>query len=146
MGQAQHFDQGQNWKAKNAASIRLRVGDGQKHAVETRHGEPALSAEQRRAAEDRREVQRAELAKSREAQDARRRGAVRDKRADDRTAERDHTPAGWKPANQRQGGQRYSDPLSAENDPRRKGERERNQAQAAGQGKPKRRRIVRPGN
>lgn len=145
MGQAQNFEQGQNWKAKNAASIRLRVGDGRKHAVESRKVEPALTDAQRRAAEDAREAQRVALAKQREAQEARRRGAARDKRADDRTAERDHTPAGWKAANQRQGG-RYSDPLAAENDPRRQAaERERQQAKLTGPQK-KKRRIVRPGN
>lgn len=146
MGQAQNFEQGQNWKAKNAASIRLRVGDGRKHAVESRQVEPALTDAQRHAAEDAREAQRIALSKQREAQEARRRGAARDKRADDRTAERDHTPAGWKPANQRQGERRYSDPLSAESDPRRQAaERERQQNKLTGLPK-KKRRIVRPGN
>lgn len=145
MGQAQHFEQGENWKAKNAASIRLRVGDGRKHAVETRQVAPELDEQQRRAAEQLREGQRAALSKQREAAEARRRGAAREKRADDRAAERDHTPSGWQPANQRQGQRRYSDPLARENDPRRQAA-ERERQQVKGQSKPKKRRIIRPGN
>lgn len=142
MGQAQHYDQGQNWKAKNAASIRLRVGDGRKHEVQTRQVETAMSDEQRQAAEGMRESQRQSFAKQREAQEARRRAAANDKRADDQSAERDHTPDGWKPANQRQGQQRYRDPLARANDPRRKAdvERQRNPQRK------KKRRAIRPGN
>jgi hypothetical protein len=142
MGQAQHFEQGQNWKAKNAASIRLRVGDGQKHAVETRQVESQLTDEQRREAERKREEHRAGIAKQRQAQEARRRGDAREKRADDLTAERDHTPDGWKPANRRA----YSDPLAQQNDPRRKADAEKRRDQQTRPRKPKKRRVIRPGS
>lgn len=116
MAQAQHFEQGQNWRAKNAASIKLRAGDGRKHPVEVRAVDEKQTEEQLAEAARRRDAERARIDAKREAAEAARRGAARERRADDRAAERYHTPAGWVPANPRSD---YSDPMSRVNDPRR---------------------------
>lgn len=116
MAQAQHFEQGQNWRAKNAASIKLRAGDGRKHPVEVRAADEQLTEEQLADAAKRRDAERARIDAKREAAEAARRGAARERRADDRAAARSHTPAGWVPANQRND---YFDPMSRANDPRR---------------------------
>lgn len=135
MGQAQHFDQGQNWKAKNAASIKLRAGDGRKHEVTVRDSGVHLTDAEIAEAAARRDTERARLDAERAAQEAARRGRAREQRADTKTASKDHTPSGWVPANKRTD---YSDPLARANDPRRPGP-----ATTKGQ---KKRRAIRPGN
>lgn len=114
MGEAQNFEQGSNWKAKNAASIRLRVGDGRKHPVRTSSTVPALSPEQQERADRLRAQERERLAKERQARAGRAHGARREAALDARHAEKDHTPEGWVPANRRG----YVDPLSRAADPR----------------------------
>jgi hypothetical protein len=117
MAQAQHFEQGSNWKAKNAASIRLRVGDGKKHAVAESIVDPALSHTDRVRAEAIRDSERSRLAREREAREGRERGAHRDAAMDAKHASRDHTPEGWVPANRRG----FVDPLASAADPRPRG-------------------------
>lgn len=113
MGEARGFEQGTNWKAKNAASIRLRVGDGRKHPVRSSSVE-ALSPTQQEQADRLREQERQRFEKERQARQGRARGARREAALDARHAEKDHTPEGWVPANQRG----YVDPLSRAADPR----------------------------
>ena len=117
MGQAQHFEQGSNWKAKNAASIKLRAGDGKKHEVTESRVEPSLTPAERERALARREQERARIAKARQAREGRNRGARRDTEMDAKHASGDHTPAGWVPANRRG----FVDPLSRAADPRPSG-------------------------
>lgn len=114
MGEAQNFEQGTNWRAKNAASIKLRVGDGRKHPVHTSSTPQALSPEQRERAEKLRAQERERLAKEQQARVGRNRGARHEAALDARHAKKDHTPEGWVPANQRG----YVDPLSRAADPR----------------------------
>lgn len=114
MSEVRGFEQGTNWKAKNAASIRLRAGDGRKHPVRSTHATSSLSAAEKELADERRERERERLAKERQAREARDRGAHREAAMDARHADRDHTPAGWVPANRRG----YVDPLSTAADPR----------------------------
>lgn len=114
MGDARGFEQGTNWKAKNAASIRLRVGDGKKHPVRSSDGAPRLTPEEQQRADMRREQERERIAKERQARAGRARGQRREAGLDARHAERDHTPKGWVPANRRG----YVDPLSQAADPR----------------------------
>lgn len=78
MAQAQHFEQGSNWRAKNAASIRLRVGDGKKHSVAESSVDPALTPSEREGADARRQLERERLAREHQAREARERGARRD--------------------------------------------------------------------
>jgi hypothetical protein len=114
MAQAQHFEQGSNWKAKNAASIRLRVGDGKKHPVAESSVDPALTPSERESADARRQLERERLAREHQAREGRERGARRDAAMDAKHASKDHTPAGWVPANRRG----FVDPLSQAADPR----------------------------
>lgn len=113
MGEARKFEQGTNWKAKNAASIRLRVADGRKHPVRSSPLE-ALSPQQRAQADQRRDRERERLEKEQQARVGRARGERREALLDSRHAEKNHTPEGWVPANQRG----YVDPLSRAADPR----------------------------
>lgn len=115
--EASNFEQGTNWKAKNAASIKLRSGDGKKHPVRTVQDEPKLSQSESDQANARRAKERERLEKASQAKAARQRGAQREKKMDARHAEKDHTPHGWVPANQRA----YVDPFSRAEDPRRSG-------------------------
>lgn len=112
--EAQHFEQGTNWKARNAASIKLRVGDGKKHPVQARSADPSMTPEELERADARREQARSQLERERQAAEARARGARREAALDARHASRDHTPPGWVPANRRG----YIDPLSNATDPR----------------------------
>lgn len=113
--ESQNFDRGTNWKAKNAASIKLRSGDGKKHPVEVRTA-PTLTGEERARAEQVRAAEQDRIARQRQAREAAARGEQRDARAEARHAERDHTPEGWVPANRRG----FVDPLSRAADPRPK--------------------------
>jgi len=117
MGQAQHFEQGSNWKAKNAASIRLRLGDGRKHPVQQSTAESAMTPAERARADARREQERTRLENERQAREGRERGARRDAALDAKHASQDHTPEGWVPANRRG----FVDPLSQAADPRPRG-------------------------
>lgn len=111
MGQAQHFEQGSNWKAKNAASIKLRAGDGKNHPVSESRVESSMTLAERERALARREQERTRIEKARQARD---RGARRDTEMDAKHASGDHTPAGWVPANRRG----FVDPLTRAADPR----------------------------
>lgn len=114
--EAQNFERGTNWKAKNAASIRLRSGDGKKHPVITTNTAPTLTGEARARAERIRVAEQDRIARQRQAREAAARGAARDAKAESRHADRGHTPDGWVPANRRG----FRDPLSFEADPRPK--------------------------
>lgn len=112
--ESRHFEQGANWKARNAASIKLRVGDGKKHPVQATSAAPPMTREEQERADGRREQVRAQLESERQAAEARALGARRESAMDARHASRDHTPPGWVPANRRG----YVDPLSNAADPR----------------------------
>lgn len=113
---AENFERSTNWKAKNAASIRLRAGDGKKHPVTETQTTPTLTGEARVRAEKIRAAEQDRLARQRQAREAAAHGAARDAKAESRHADRGHTPAGWVPANRRG----FVDPLSREADPRPK--------------------------
>ena len=117
MGQAQHFEQGSNWKAKSAASIKLRVGDGKKHPVQESSTGSSMTPEEKAQAEARRSRERTRLEHERQAREGRDRGARREAAQDAKHASRDHTPEGWVPANRRG----YVDPLASALDSRPKG-------------------------
>ncbi len=112
--EAQHFEQGTNWTARNAASIKLRVGDGKKHLVQATSADSSMTPEELERADARREQGRSQLESERVAAEARARGARREAALDTRHASRDHTPPGWVPANRRG----HIDPLSNTADPR----------------------------
>ena len=114
--ESHNFEQGTNWKAKNAASIRLRAGDGKKHPVTETTTTPKLTGEARARAERIRAAEQDRIARQRQAREAAARGAARDALAEGRHAERSHTPDGWVPANRRG----FVDPLSRAADPRPK--------------------------
>lgn len=166
MGQAQHFEQGQNWRAKNTASVRLRSSDGRKHAVALRQVPVSLTDEQIAAAERTRAIARARAEAQLEAEKARRQATARKQQAVRKRAEQElleqrrnakgnpsrklssqsrntqkdkapgNTPEGWVPANRRSD---YKDPMARANDPRRLGP---NLPKTAKQ----KRRVIRPGN
>lgn len=114
-GESGNFEHGTNWKAENAASIKLRAGDGKKHPVTQTRVAPTLSSEEIARGEARRLQERARLAAQRQDKKRRARGAQKAAALDARHAERDHTPDGWLPASSRG----FVDPLSRAADPRR---------------------------
>ncbi len=93
MGEAQHFEQGQNWRAKNINSIKLDT-KGKTHPVTVVQGSapsPEVQAEmqaRRLAAKRRLEAEKADASKRAER-------AARARKADAEHAEKDHTPDGW---------------------------------------------------
>lgn len=99
MGEAQHFERGQNWRAKNINSIKLDI-KGKKHPVEVRRVE-AMSDEQAAAATARRQATKRVLETEqadRKRREVRRIAAMK---ADVDHAEEGHTPEGWVPASRR---------------------------------------------
>lgn len=93
MGEAQHFERGQNWRAKNINSIKLDTR-GRKHPVTLVQG-AAPSAEVQAAMEARRAAEKRRLETEKADASERARRAARARKADAEHAEKDHTPDGW---------------------------------------------------